>query len=60
MSMALGKALKTLEFIRSYYSAGLEIKKNVWLQFANTNENLVTTLKILVAKLIKAIQLRNK
>ena len=35
--------------------AGLEIKKNVWLQFATSYENSVATLKILVVKLIEAI-----
>ena len=45
---------------RNPVKAGLEIKKNVWSQFANSYENLVATLKILVAKLIKAIQLRSK
>ena len=39
---------------------GSKLKKNVWLQFATSYENLVTTLKILVVKLIKAIQLINK
>ena len=41
-------------------NTGLEIYKNVWSQFATSYENLVATMKILVAKLIKAIQLRNK
>ena len=30
---------------------GLKLKKNIWSQFAIRNENLVATLKILVAKL---------
>ena len=41
------------------HSSGLEIKKKMWSQFATSYENLVATLKILVAKLIKAIELIN-
>ena len=45
--------------ISSQY-AGLEIKKDVWSQIATSYKNLVATLKILVPKLIEAIQLINK
>ena len=38
---------------------GLEIKKTSGRHFATSYENLVTTFKILVAKLIAAIELIN-
>ena len=39
----------TVQTYNQLENAGLEIKKNVWSQFATSCENLVATLKILVA-----------
>ena len=39
---------------------GSKLKKMCGRKFATSYENLVATLKMLVAKLIKAIQSRNK
>ena len=43
------------KFPGEHHIAGLEIKKMSGRKFATSYENLVTTLKMLVAKLIEAI-----